>query len=61
MSTTQEQVFQPPGSRQIIKAKFTRHDFDVAVRIVMARSGKSRDVAVLALLIAAKRMAEGRK
>ena len=56
MIDTGRQKLQMPGPRRITKA-----DFEQAVRIVMARSGKSRDVAVLALGIAAKRMAEGRK
>ena len=43
------------------QAKISTVEMEAAIASVMARSGKSRDVAVLALGIAAKRMAEGRK
>ena len=56
MSTIRLQNIQMPEPRRITKA-----EFEHAVRCVMARSGKSRDVAVLALGVAAVKMAEGRK
>lgn len=56
MDTTRKQIFQMPEPRRITKA-----EFEHAVWFVMARSGKSRDVAVLALGLAAVKMAEGRK
>lgn len=56
MGSTRKQIFQMPGPRRITKA-----EFEHAVWFVMARSGKSRDVAVLALGLAAVKMAEGRK
>ena len=40
---------------------FSRHDLDLAIRTIMSRSGSTRDIATLALGLAALKMAEGRK